>query len=141
MAVAATETVSSSGVLAVSVNLSGLAAWATNIDGSHRAISKSLLSHIQLIGVITEQPQRERCGIIEIQFDETFLLFSNKNTISIKFIDELKKSIQFDTHAKKWLYHVRRDEACRKAQKSLNSLYGHLPDASTGRSFSDKVVI
>lgn len=68
-----------------------------------------------------DQPQRERCGILEIQLDETFLLFSNKSTISIKFIDELKKFIQFDTQAKKWLYHARRDEACRKAQKSLDA--------------------
>lgn len=68
-----------------------------------------------------DQPQRERCGILEIQLDETFLVFSKKNTISIKFIDELKKLIQFDTQAKKWVYHARRDEACRKAQESLDA--------------------
>lgn len=53
VAVAATETVSSSGVLAVSVDPSGLTARTTNVNGSHRKISESLLSHIQLIGVIT----------------------------------------------------------------------------------------
>ena len=68
-----------------------------------------------------EQPQQQRCGILEIRLDETLLLFSNKNTVGIKFIDELKKFIQFDTKAKNWVYHARRDEACRKAQESLDT--------------------
>lgn len=54
MAVTASETVSSSGVLAMSVDQSGLAAGTANVNGSRRNDLKDSLLHIPLVGIITD---------------------------------------------------------------------------------------
>lgn len=53
IAVAAAETFGSPSIVAMSVDQSGLTAGATNTNSSHRKNSKTLLCHIQPIGVIT----------------------------------------------------------------------------------------
>ncbi|MDK9365761.1 hypothetical protein [Lelliottia wanjuensis] len=56
------------------------------------------------------EPQQQQCGIVEIKLDETIKLFAKKNITGVRFIDELRRFLEKNQDAKRWVYHPRKNK-------------------------------